>query len=244
MGEFRANPNIRDRIFLASLSHSTPFISDSVYGDALLNTQTFNFRGPTITGVRNGTPHGQPPEYHYQQKFQANPYVRGMHPFTSNMMVDIAPSVYNTNPLAGRGGYEHNLASFNGTRPLATTLDEKQEIAQRAFEDQFKMSANNPLSMQYTLNHADVQKDARGEMYDAFRNGLERSKPELEINKDGYDPILRQPEPDYDTVLKSKLQKGYDKGFIPLDKDRENIISNYFENQQPLRTGTFKEQEF
>ena len=95
--------------------------------------------------------------------------------------------------------------------------------------------------MQYTLNHADVQKNARGEMYDAFRNGLERSNPELEINKNGYDPILRQPEPDYDTVLKSKLQKGYDKGFIPLDKDRENIISNYFENQQPLRTGTFKE---
>ena len=75
-------------------------------------------------------------------------------------MVDIAPSVYNTNLLAGRGGYEHNLASFNGTRPLATTLDEKQEIAQRAYEDEFKMSPNNPLSMQYTLNHAVVQKDA------------------------------------------------------------------------------------
>ena len=69
MGEFRSNPNIRNRMFLASQSHSTPFISDSVYGDALLNTQTFNFRGPTIDGVRNGTPHGQPPEYHYQPKF-------------------------------------------------------------------------------------------------------------------------------------------------------------------------------
>ena len=78
-------------------------------------------------------------------------------------------------------------------------------------------------------------------MYDAFHHGLERTNPEVEINKDGYDPILRQPEPDYDTVLKSKLQKGYDKGFIPLDKDRENTIANYFENQQPLRTGTFKE---
>jgi hypothetical protein len=157
------------------------------------------------------------------------------------MMVDVSPSVYNTNPLAGNGGYEKNLASFNGTRPLATALDDKQEIAQRVYEDKFKMSANNPLSMQYTLNHADVQKEARGGMYDAFRLGLERTNPELEINKDGYDPILRQPEPDYDTVLESKLQKGYHKGFLPLDKERENTIANYFDNQQPLRTGTFKE---
>ena len=76
MGEFRANPNIRNSIFLASQSHAAPFLTDSLYGDALLNTQSYNFRGPTITGVRNGTPHGQPPEYHYEQKFQANPYVR------------------------------------------------------------------------------------------------------------------------------------------------------------------------
>jgi hypothetical protein len=106
MGEFRTNPNIRNRIFLAGQTHSTSFLTDSLYGDALLNTQTFNFRGPTIDGTRNGTPHGQAPEYFGEQKFQSNPYVRGMHPYTSNMMVDIAPSVYTTNPLAGRGGYE------------------------------------------------------------------------------------------------------------------------------------------
>jgi len=29
-----------------------------------------------------------------------------MHPYTSNMLVDVVPSVYNTNPMAGRGGYE------------------------------------------------------------------------------------------------------------------------------------------
>ena len=60
-----------------------------------------------------------------------------MHPYTSNMIEDIAPSVYNTNPLAGRGGYENTLASFNSTIPLATTLDEKQEIAQRVYEDKY-----------------------------------------------------------------------------------------------------------
>ena len=93
MGEFRANPNLRNRIFLASQTHSIPFVTDSLYGDALLKTQDYNFRGPTIDGTRNGTPHIQPPEYFGQQKFQANPYVRGMHPYTSNLMVDVAPSV-------------------------------------------------------------------------------------------------------------------------------------------------------
>jgi hypothetical protein len=175
MGEYKANPNIRNRIFLANQRHTTPVINDGLYGVALLNTQTFNFLRPTIDGTRNGTPHGQAPEYFGQQKFQANPYIRGMHPYTSNMMVDVSPSVYNTNPLAGNGGYEKNLASFNGTRPLATALDDKQEIAQRVYEDEFKMSANNPLSMQYTLNHAGVKKRARGEMYDAFRMGIEKN---------------------------------------------------------------------
>ena len=97
-----------------------------------------------------------------KQTLQTKPYVRGMHPYISSMMVDIALSVYNTNPLAGTGGYEHNLASFNGTRPLATALDEPQEMAQRAYEDAFKMSPNNPLSMQFTLNHSIVDKQARG----------------------------------------------------------------------------------
>ena len=99
-------------------------------------------------------------------------------------MVDIAPSVYNTNPLAGVGGYEKNLASFNSTRPLATTLDEPREIAQRLYEDEFKLSPNNPLSMQFTVNHANVDKRERGEMYDAFRLGFTK-------NDEGY-------EPDYD----------------------------------------------
>jgi hypothetical protein len=57
------------------------------------------------------------------------------------------------------------------------------------------MSPNNPLSMQYTLNHADVQKNACGEMYDAFRLDIDRINPDV--------PMTLAPEPDYETVLKA-----------------------------------------
>ena len=226
MGEFRPNPNTDNRIFLAKQQNSLPFVTDTLYGNDLLKTQNSNFRTPIVNGTRNGVPPDQPVDYFLQRHFQANPYVRGMHPYTSNMMVDIAPSVYNTNPLAGVGGYEKNLASFNGTRPLATTLDEPQEIAQRLYEDEFKLSPNNPLSMQFTVNHANVDKRARGDMYDAFRLGLEK-------NDEGV-------EPDYDLVLQSKRQKGYNgQGVLPGGAENEGKISTYFENQKPLRTGDF-----
>ena len=193
MGELYADPHLRTRLFLAQQLNRSPFISDSVYGDDLLKTQGSNFRTPIIIGKRDGTPQDQPIDYFLQRHFQSNPYVRGMHPYTSNMLVDVVPSVYNTNPLAGRGGYEKNLVSYNGTRPLATALDEPQEIAQRLYEDEFKLSPNNPLSMQYTVNHSTVEKRARGDMYDAFRLGIE-------TNEQGV-------QPDYDTVLQSKRQK-------------------------------------
>ena len=227
MGDLYPNPNLNNRIFLAKQQNRAPFVSDALYGDDLLNTQGSNFRTPIIIGKRDGIPQDQPIDYFLQRNFQGNPYVRGMHPYTSNMMVDIAPSVYNTNPMAGRGGYEKNLASFNGTRPLATTLDEPQEIAQRLYEDEFKLSPNNPLSMQFTLNHAGVEKRARGEMYDAFRLGLEKNNEDKE--------------PDYDTVLQSKRQKGYNaSGFLPKG-EYEKSIANYFKSQEPLNSGTFVE---
>ena len=175
MGEYHANPNLNYRMFLAKQTSGVPFVTDSLYGNDLLQTQNANFKTAIEIGRRDGIPQDQPMDYFLQRKFQANPYIRGMHPYTSNMLVDVVPSVYNTNPMAGVGGYEKNLASFNGTRPLATTLDEPQEIAQRLFEDEFKMQKNNPLSMQYTLNHSRVEKQARGNMYDAFRLGIEKN---------------------------------------------------------------------
>ena len=227
MGEYHANPNLNYRMFLAKQNNGVPFVTDSLYGNDLLQTQKSNFKTAIEIGRRDGIPQDQPMDYFLQRKFQANPYVRGMHPYTSNMLVDVVPSVYNTNPMAGVGGYEKNLASFNGTRPLATTLDEPQEIAQRLFEDEFKMHKNNPLSMQYTLNHARVEKQARGDMYDAFRLGIEKNNENVEA--------------DNDIVLQSKRQKGYnDKGVLPKGEN-EKSIEIYFNNQEPLRTGLFKE---
>ena len=82
--------------------------------------------------------------------------------------------------------------------------------------------------MQYTINHAGVEKRARGEMYDAFRLGIE-------TNDEGV-------QPDYNLVLQSKRQKGYDFKYGILPKgENEDSISTYFKNQEPLRTGTFKE---
>ena len=82
--------------------------------------------------------------------------------------------------------------------------------------------------MQYTINHAGVEKRARGEIYDAFRLGLAN-------NDEGV-------QPDYDLVLQSKRQKGYDykSGILPKGEN-ETSIQAYFNNQEPLRTGTFKE---
>jgi hypothetical protein len=228
MGEFVPNPNLAARIFYARQKNTTPQLGDNLIGSSLIDSRNFNFQQPSIDGKRNGIPHGQAIDYFVQQHLQEKPYIRGMHPYTTNMMVDIAPSVYNTNPLAGTGGYEHNLASFNGTRPLATALDEPQEIAQRLYEDEFKLSPNNPLSMQFTLNHAGVEKRARGEMYDAFRLGIKTNDAGVE--------------PDYDTVLQSKRQKGYDYKYGILPKgENEDSIDTYFKNQEPLTSGTFKE---
>ena len=57
-----------------------------------------------------------------------------------------------------------------------------------------------------------------------FRLGLDRNN---------------QPEPDYDTVLQSKVDKGYKTGFIPIGDSDRNVIENYLQNQKPLRTGDF-----
>ena len=78
--------------------------------------------------------------------------------------------------------------------------------------------------MQFTLNHSEVEKLSRGDMYDAFRLGLDRNN---------------KPEPDYDTVLQSKVDKGYKNGFIPIGDSDRNVIENYLQNQKPLRTGDF-----
>ena len=64
-------------------------------------------------------------------------------------------------------------------------------------------------------------------MYDAFRLGIEKNNEDKE--------------PDYDTVLQSKRQKGYNaSGFLPKG-EYEKSIANYFKTQEPLNSGTFVE---
>ena len=109
MGEFHANPNLNNRIFLAKQQNRAPFISDTLYGDDLLRTQGNNFRTPIVIGRRDEIPQDQPIDYFLQRHFQGNPYVRRMHPYTSNMLVDVVPSVYNTNPVYHAVGVSSNL---------------------------------------------------------------------------------------------------------------------------------------
>ena len=63
MGEFHANPNLNNRIFLAKQQNRAPFISDTLYGDDLLRTQGNNFLTPIVIGGRDGTPQDQPIDY-------------------------------------------------------------------------------------------------------------------------------------------------------------------------------------
>ena len=60
MGEFRTNPNLNNRIFLAKQQNRAPFVTDTLYGDSLLKTQGNNFRKNIVIGKRNGIPQVQP----------------------------------------------------------------------------------------------------------------------------------------------------------------------------------------
>ena len=56
MGELFPNPNLNSRIFLAKQQNGAPFVSDTLYGDDLLNTQGSNFLTPIIIGKRDRIP--------------------------------------------------------------------------------------------------------------------------------------------------------------------------------------------
>ena len=134
-----------------------------------------------------------------------------MNPYQTNLMVDIVPSVYNTNPMAGLGGYEANLTSFNGTRLLATALDEPTELMQRLYEDKFRLSDSNPLSAAYSMNQKRLDKTVRGSMYDAFRTRMNDNTT------------------DEDLVMESKIKTGH--GNNPYYGTRDvhgNVDNNKF----------------
>jgi hypothetical protein len=172
-----------------------------------------------ILGLRNGIPDNQDQDINFKRTQQLKPYVNGMNPYKTNLMVDVVPSVYNTNPMAGMGGYEANLASFNGTRPLATALDEPKELIERLYEDKFRLSPSHPLSAQYSMNQKRLDKKTRGTMYDAFRSRMNDNTT------------------DEDLVMESKIIKGYgnnpDYGKNSNDRLTNEVIT-YMKKQRPM----------
>ena len=62
-----------------------------------------------------------------------------MSPYKTNLIVDIVRSVYNTNPMTRMRGYEANIASFNGTRPLTTALDEPNQVIEWLYEHKIRL---------------------------------------------------------------------------------------------------------
>jgi len=130
-------------------------------GDKFINARRELGTKNVILGLRNGIPDNQDQDINFKRAQQLKPYVNGMNPYKTNLMVDVVPSVYNTNPMAGMGGYEANLASFNGTRPLATALDEPKELIERLYEDKFRLSPSHPLSAQYSMNQKRLDKTVR-----------------------------------------------------------------------------------
>jgi hypothetical protein len=160
-------------------------------GDKFINARRELGTKNVILELRNGIPDNQDQDINFKRSLQLKPYVNSMNPYKTNLLVDVVPSVYNTNPMAGMGGYEANLASFNGTRPLATALDEPKELIERLYEDKFRLSPSHPLSAQYSMNQKRLDKTVRGAMYDAFR---------LRMNDNTTDE---------DLVMESKIIKGY-----------------------------------
>jgi hypothetical protein len=187
-------------------------------GDKYINARRELGTKNVILGLRNGIPDNQDQDINFKRALQLKPYVNGMNPYKTNLMVDIVPSVYNTNPMAGLGAFEPNLASYNGTRPLATALDEPKELIERLYEDKFRISPSHPLSAQYSMNQKRLDNNVRGGMYDAFR---------LRMN----DNIT-----DEDLVMESKITKGY--GINPYygkttnDKLTNKVIT-YMKNKDP-----------
>ena len=188
-------------------------------GDKFINARRELGTKNVILGLRNGIPDNQDQDINFKRTQQLKPYVNGMNPYKTNLMVDVVPSVYNTNPMAGMGGYEANLASFNGTRPLATALDEPKELIERLYEDKFRLSPSHPLSAQYSMNQKRLDKTVRGTMYDAFRSRMNDNTT------------------DEDLVMESKIMKGYgnNKDYQKTSNSRlTSEVIEYMKKQRPI----------
>ena len=213
-----ADPSVYSAIWNSKFQKKTRI---AYVGDDLITARALRGTKGTILGLRNGIPDNAEQDLVHQRELGLRPYVKGMNPYTTNLMVDVLPSYYYTNPIAGLGGYEPNLASFNGQKPLATALDEPSELIQRLYEDKFRMSASNPLSAAYSMNQKRLDNAVRGPMYDAMRSRMK-------------DNIT-----DDDIVTESKINKGYgiNKNYKELDSNSQkftNEVVDYMKKQRPI----------
>ena len=213
-----ADPSVYSAIWNSKFQKRTKI---AYVGDDLITARALRGTKGTILGLRNGIPDNAEQDLVHQRELGLRPYVKGMNPYTTNLMVDVLPSYYYTNPIAGLGGYEPNLASFNGQKPLATALDEPSELIQRLYEDKFRMHASNPLSAAYSMNQKRLDNAVRGPMYDAMRSRMK-------------DNIT-----DDDIVTESKINKGYgiNKNYKELDSNSQkftNEVVDYMKKQRPI----------
>ena len=78
-------------------------------GDKFINARRELGTKNVILGLRNGIPDNQDQDINFKRTQQLKPYVNGMNPYKTNLMVDVVPSVYNTNPMAGMGAVVWNF---------------------------------------------------------------------------------------------------------------------------------------
>ena len=179
---------------------------------------------PTVNGTRDGIPDNNDQDMYIHQKHELRPYVKGMSPYPSTNMVDIVPSSYNTNPMGGNGGYETNLASVNGYRPLAAALDDMDQIRQRVYDDRYRISSDNPFSAEFA--QAAIQAHLEGDNNQFYQPKATR------LNDDRQN----------DQITKLKIQSGHYNFPVATGpgKITDEVYENYNKRQRPVNAEDLK----
>ena len=199
------------RLFKKDASNALKRNSFETVGNMYKQTKS-NFVKPVVNGLRNGIPLNQEQDIFRLQNFELKPYAKGMHPYHSTNLVDIIPSSYNTNPMAGTGGYEPNLVSMGGYQPLSSALDDPDQITQRVYDERFRSSSSNPLSAHFAANAYLTHQQNHGLETDIHRQYLTTHN-------------------DNDSIMKRKIEQGYYQGDSAYKK---GAIEAYNERQRPM----------
>jgi len=229
MGDLKPQSTIQHAIWTGRLYNTNPFsdnlqFNDYVQTGGLPNfNKRYNATG-TLNGLRTGVPNNGDEDMYYYQEHDLRPYIKGMSPYPTTNMVDIVPSSYNTNPMGGNGGYEANLASTNGFRPLSSALDDIDQFEQRLYDDRYRISSTNPLSAQF----------AQDAVLATINND----------NNQFYNPKFQRLQQDMqnDQITKLKIQSGhYDTPIIgQLSAAKQKEFDQYYRKQRPINAEDLK----